>query len=905
MEKSLARYIWSSTRLQQAWILLVVALSMIPYFLSFDLPKQIINGPIQGSGFETPGATQTFMRIAYNIPYFGEVVFFGGLQLNRIEMLVGLSLVFLLLVVVNGLFKLYINTYKGRLGERMLRRIRFELIDRVLRFPPHHFKRVRSAEIATMIKDEVEPMGGFTGDAFVQPALLGGQALTALIFIVMQNFWLGMIAAAIVAVQGIIIPRMRKRLLELGRQRQLTARQLSGRVGEIVDGISTIHSNDTSNFERADIAERLGRIFKIRYDLYQWKFLVKFINNFLAQVTPFLFYMLGGIFALQGRLDIGQLVAVINAYKDLPGPLKELIDWDQSRQDVQVKYAQVVEQFSVDNLIDPKIHAVEYQTTPPLNHSIVASNVTVLDDSGGRLLENLNIEIRPTETVAVIGPAGSGTEVFAELLARLVWPDSGRLTIDGHDIFALPESVTGRRIAYASSDAYFFSGSLRDNLLYGLKHAPLTEVQYDGAAAMERHWQVQEAKRAKNPAFDLNSDWVDYGSMGISDASELYKVVRPVLEAVMIKQDIIDLALRSQVDTIAHPALVDRIVEFRQALRDRLEQEELADLVVPFEPDTYNPQATVGENMLFGVLDRSSMTIRQLAAHPFFKKVMSENDLHVDLYHMGREIAENAIELFRDLPPDHPFFQQLTFMRPEDIPDYQLLLQKLKDVEVGAVSPEDWGSIARLSFAYIEPRHRFGLLTDALKAKIVAARKQVAQDMPPDLQAVIETYHPDRFISSASLLDNLLFGKVSYGQADAMGRIRAILIDLFEDLGQSEAILSIGLDFDVGSGGKRLTSVQRQKINVARALLKHADYVIFSRPLPALDQRIQIQIAENIMQNLHKEGHTPAIIWALSNFPLASNFDRVIVFKGGRLVQDGTYEALLAEGGVFKELVAQ
>ena len=94
-------------------------------------------------------------------------------------MLLALSMVFLLLVVINGLFKLYINTYKGRLGERMLRRVRFELVDRVLRFPPSMFKRVKSAEVATMVKDEVEPLGGFIGDAFVQPALLGGQALTA------------------------------------------------------------------------------------------------------------------------------------------------------------------------------------------------------------------------------------------------------------------------------------------------------------------------------------------------------------------------------------------------------------------------------------------------------------------------------------------------------------------------------------------------------------------------------------------------------------------------------------------------------------------------------------------------------------------------------------------------------
>ena len=127
-------------------------------------------------------------------PSIGHVTLFPGVQLERTSMLFALSGVFLVLVIINGLFKFYINTFKGRLGERMLRRIRFELIDRMLRFPPSVFKRVKGAEVASMVKDEVEPLGGFIGDAFVQPALLGGQAVTALIFIVVQNFWLGAIA---------------------------------------------------------------------------------------------------------------------------------------------------------------------------------------------------------------------------------------------------------------------------------------------------------------------------------------------------------------------------------------------------------------------------------------------------------------------------------------------------------------------------------------------------------------------------------------------------------------------------------------------------------------------------------------------------------------------------------------
>lgn len=226
MEPSLFQYIWKHTWKQQIWILIIVFLSMVPYFLSFDLPKQIVNGPIQGDGFDQPGATQTFMELSLDLPLLGHVTLFPGVQLDRTSMLFALSFVYLALVVVNGLFKLYINTYKGRLGERMLRRVRFELIDRVLRFPPSYFKRVKGAEVATMVKDEVEPLGGFIGDAFVQPALLGGQALTALVFIVLQNFWLGLIAVGIVAVQAVIIPRMRRRLIRLGRERQLTSREL-------------------------------------------------------------------------------------------------------------------------------------------------------------------------------------------------------------------------------------------------------------------------------------------------------------------------------------------------------------------------------------------------------------------------------------------------------------------------------------------------------------------------------------------------------------------------------------------------------------------------------------------------------------------------------------------------------
>ena len=904
MEKNLTRYIWRHTRNQQIWILIVVLASMYTYFLSFDLPKLIVNGPIQGEGFAAPGATQTYMKLAFDLPFWGPVNLFPGLQLDRFSALVYLSLIFLLLVIINGAFKLYINTYKGRLGERMLRRIRFDLVDRVLRFPPHQFKRVKPAELATMVKDEVEPLGGFIGDAFVQPALLGGQAATALIFILVQNLWLGMIAVGIVALQLFIIPKMRKRLLVLGRQRQLTARELAGRISEISEGIANIHSHDTSNFERADIAARLGRIFKIRYDLYQWKFLVKFINNFLVQVTPFLFYLVGGYQVIKGTLDVGQLVAVIAAYKDLPSPLKDLIDWDQARQDVNIKYTQVFEQFDVDNMIDPRIQAVDSSDIAALQFPLAAVNLSVTDESGVKLLNRTSLEIKPGETVAIVGTTGGGGEALTSALARLVRPDGGKVVIGPHDVFELPEAVTGRRMSYAASDTYFFHGTLRDNLLYGLKHAPLKPLTYEGTALAQHKWRIGESQKSGNPDFDVDADWIDYAAAGTAGPADLPAVILALLDAVQITKDILELGLRARTSAASYPNIASRIVTVRQAFRKRLQEENLEDAVVPFQAGAYNPEATVSENFLFGAATGPVLSNLDLAKSPYFRSVLEKTGLTDDFYRMGLAIAGNVVDLFRDLPPDHIFFQNLTFMTPEEIPEYQALLQRTQGRSASSVSAADCSKIISLTFSYVEPRHRFGILNEAVLARIVELRRQLLLNLPDSLKGNIETYDPERYNTAAPLMDNILMGRIAYRYADEADNIRGIVHEFLNEQGLWEDVIDIGLSFNVGVGGRRLTEAQRQKINLVRSLLKRADYLILNRPLSALDQQTQRAIAVNLLELRKQTNYHPAVVAVVSTPALSSLFDRVIVFDRGAPVASGAFDELSASNDIFKRLLS-
>src|SRR5947207_6272182 len=246
LERSLFGFIIRYSKRDQLLIVPLVVASMVVYYLSLDLPKTIINQAIQGVGFRDADSVKHFL----------------GMDLERLPYLFALSLLFLALIVLNGWLKFQINTMKGWMGERMLRRLRYALFDYILRFPLARFRRVKAAEMATMVKDEVEPLGGFIGEALITPLFLGGQALTAMAFILYQHWVLGLVAVSVVAVQAFIIPTLRKRLLVLGRERQLTARALAGRIAESAEGAAEVHAHDTSNYERAEISSRLGRIFR-------------------------------------------------------------------------------------------------------------------------------------------------------------------------------------------------------------------------------------------------------------------------------------------------------------------------------------------------------------------------------------------------------------------------------------------------------------------------------------------------------------------------------------------------------------------------------------------------------------------------------------------------------------------
>lgn len=909
MDQGIFSYIWRHSRREQIIVLMIVLFSLPFYFMSLSLPKTIVNEAIEGKSFEQVTDTAPILKIALPAPAnwtqgTGSIVLFDGFEVERVGFLFGLSFLFLALVCVNGLFKFQVNTLKGQMGERLLRRLRYELIDRVLRFHPTQFRRVKQSEVASMVTSEVEPLGGFIGDAYVQPFFLGGQAMTALLFIVVQSVWLGMVAISVILIQSFLIPRMRVPILQLGKQRQLAARKLAGKIGEIVDGAAAIHVHDTSNYERADITHRLGIIYKIRYEIYRRKFFVKFLNNFLGQFTPFLFYVIGGYFAIQGSMDVGSVIAALLAYNQLPAPVRELINWDQQRLDVQIKYEQVVQQFDPEAILDPALQQLPDGPLPHLDGDLVFASVSVNDDSGARLLDHVSFSSGLHESVAVVGDSGSGKEYLGMTLARLLEPSSGRVTIGPSDLAVLPEAVTGRRIGYSGQEAVVFPGTLRDNILYGLKNQPVEPGALSEEQQRQRQFDEIEVERSGNAPFDINAEWIDYEALGAHNSDDIDEIIFNTFETVDLADDVLALGLRGIINPEEKAHLADLILEARAALREQMSDAQIAQLIEPFDPKAYNRNATVAQNLMFGTPLDARFDTGSLAENEYMVSVIRQAGLEQTLIDMGYEIAETMVELFRDIPADHPFFDQFSFIAADELPLYQELLMRTPQmggkVDVKAIGDNDYERLLALPFNYIEARHRLALIDDALQGKLLLARQLFRQNLPNELSDGVAFFEPDTYNAAASIQDNVLMGRIAYGQPRAEERIGHLARALLRDLGLELEIFRVGLDFQVGSAGRRLTGAQRQKLGLGRALIKKPDLLVVNLALAALDQASQTKILQQVRRNRDGKG----LLWIVARPSMAIGFDRVLVMDGGRIIEQGLPEDLANRKSEFEKLKA-
>ncbi|WP_281972912.1 ABC transporter transmembrane domain-containing protein [Ruegeria faecimaris] len=869
MEPTLFAFIWKHSKKQQLVLLLLTLFSFPFLYASLELPKQIINDAIGA-----PGSSVTFL----------------GVTVTQVQYLLILCLAFLATVIASGLMKMRINTMKGVLAERMLRRLRYTLIHRTLRFPKSYFATTSQGELVSMITSEAEPMGGLMGDAIAQPVFQFGQMMTIVTFLFMQSVWFGLASIALIPLQAWLIPKLQRQINLLNKDRIQEVRRLSSEIGESAAGISDLRTNGGWRHRLAQFSHRLGTLFEIRFKIYNKKFFMKFLNNLITQMTPFLFYSVGGYLAITGEVTVGALVAALGAYKDLSGPWKDLLTYYNQVQDMSLRWEIVTERFAPDNMVPEELFEGEPDSIPHLTGEIKLQNITVRDNDGKTVLEDIDLVIPKGARVAIKSSNAAERGALAQLLTRELLPVQGDVTIAGHDIQSLHQSVIAARIGYAYSRPYLFDGSIGDNLMMPLKTRPQHEA--DAARAPSRR-QI-EAARAGNSVDSLSDEWIDPGLAGLNNTDDIQDWWFKLVEAMGTDEFMFRRTLRSQLNPDQHPEFVQNIIDLRGSIHDKLVEKDLDRFVYRFDPDRFNPTVPLGGNLLYAAPSQE-ISPDILAGDNRFMQMLRTHELDDDALSISSAVLETLNHAFGRDGTDHPLFLRLGLSK-EMFHRLLAIEDKRKAKGVDELSQREHAFL--LTVPFLLTAEQIGPdFPDEYKQKILKIRTEQGERLRGSLQEIFVPVTPDTYIARMTVMENALFGRVSVTAGAHADEIEDVVAEVINAAGLRRQAAAIVYDLSAGLGGNNLTTVFQERIAFSRAGIKRPDLLILDKALASHDSESRLRTRLKLRELLPDS----IMIFMEDSFAHPEAYDLFVEIKDGRI--DGVSKTQLEqESGTTADL---
>lgn len=453
----------------------------------------------------------------------------------------------------------------------------------------------------------------------------------------------------------------------------------------------------------------------------------------------------------------------------------------------------------------------------PAFGALVAKGAGAYDSASGERLTGLDAVLPMPAHVAIVGERGSGAQALAALLAGQTEPTAGTITYGGTDLRSLDPAERAHRIAFVGSEAILIEGTLKQNLLYG--------ARTDEREALGQEGRIALLKLAGLDAF------------------------------------IYARGLQGTIDPDDEPAAAAAIVAARSAVRTALDEQGMARLVEPFDPERYNHQATVGENILFGEAVGPAFSEERLASHPYLRAVLEAEGLTRSFVEIGLGIARSTVEIFSDLPDDHPLFDAFSLFPARERGFFEDLIARQpggRNWRRGPAGQRDRERLIGLTLRYSETRHRFGLIDVELEERIVAARRSFARLMPPKFREKVDLYDPAHVTAAASLEENVLFGRITQGEAGAEERVRTLVRKVLAEQGLEAMVYRLGLASRVAPGGTGSASGRRQglseggfgpreriAVDLIRCLVRRPDILVVGL-LP--DERKSEEIAARVMR---------------------------------------------------------
>lgn len=397
-------------------------------------------------------------------------------------LLVTITLGVILISMVRIALQIWGRWNATRVTKLIQMKVRKLVFAHAVRLPLHRVQELKSGGATSILREDAGSVGELVFGMLYNPCRAIIQLLGSLIILALVDWRLLLGALFLVPLVYLThrtwISRIRPQHRKVRQQRVA----VDALATESFGGMRVVRAFGRQRSETTRVLR--GNHLMGRQELYAWWWarLIEIVWETLIPIASACLLLYGGWQVLQGQLTLGDLVMFLAYLLMLLGPLAMLAQSAAQFQNSLSGLDRVL-----DLLAEPR--EMESATAQSLNRAEVAGRITFQNVSfqyPGSLqyaLEEINIDIEPGETIALVGPSGAGKTTFCNLVARFYDPTTGQVLLDGQDLKELDVESYRHLIGVVEQDVFLFDGSVAENIGYGNRHASLAEIQHAARAA--------------------------------------------------------------------------------------------------------------------------------------------------------------------------------------------------------------------------------------------------------------------------------------------------------------------------------------------------------------------------------------------------------------------------------------
>lgn len=375
------------------------------------------------------------------------------------------------------------------IAQRIAVRMRQDTFNKIVDLPLSYIDSHQAGDLVSRISYDIDVINTSLTNDMLQIAAAFITITGSLIMMLSISPLLSLIFAVTVPLSVLLTRYRVRKTRPLFSRRSRVLGAMNGYVEEILTGQKTIRSYNREEIFTSRFNERNSEATTAYFEAdYQGTIngpTVNLINNLsLALISMF-----GALLYLAGNLLIGDLSAFVLYSRKFSGPINEIANITG---DLQSAASAAERVFSLLDQPSEPADSPDALTLTDVQGDVTLEHINFGYVPGTEIIHDLSLQAPQGSLVAIVGPTGAGKTTLINLLMRFYDPQSGIITVDGHNTLKVTRRSLRRSFAMVLQDTWLFEGSIRDNIAYGCPDASLEEIKAAATAAhMDRFIEAQ------------------------------------------------------------------------------------------------------------------------------------------------------------------------------------------------------------------------------------------------------------------------------------------------------------------------------------------------------------------------------------------------------------------------------